>query len=218
MGHLIELVQHLLRHYGYPALVVVVLLENAGIPVPGETAVLFAGFLSSEAGERFLDSEPGTRHFNLYIVIALTVVAAVTGDNLGFWMGRRWARPRLQSGRRFLFLTPGMLQVAEGYFHRYGTWTIFFARFITGIRVVGALAAGTAGMPWPRFLVANACGAIAWAVTMSLIGYFFGENLRLLERILGRAGLIALGCFVLVILVALWWRRHRRKPPATPEC
>src|SRR6516165_8421797 len=148
-----ETIQHFIRDYGYPVLFIGVLLENAGIPVPGETAVLFAGFLSSPAGGS---------HFYILWVILLTVAAAVIGDNIGFWLGHRFARPRLRSGGRFLFLTPKTLELAEGYFHRYGVWTIFFARFITGLRVVGALAAGTAGMHWLRFVIANASGALAW--------------------------------------------------------
>src|SRR5262245_27365819 len=175
--------------YGYPVLFAGVLLENAGVPVPGETAVLVAGFLASPAGGG---------HFNIVSVVLLTVLAAVLGDNLGFWLGQRWARPRLQSGRGFLFLTPKTLELAEGYFHRYGVWTIFFARFIAGLRVVGALAAGTAGMPWRRFLVANAAGACAWAVTMSLLGYFFGHSWELLHQWLGRGGLVLLGCVVVL--------------------
>src|SRR5256885_3137494 len=153
--------------YGYPVLFVGVLLENAGIPVPGETAVLVAGFLASPAG--------GAR-FDLGWVIALTFAAAVLGDNLGFWLGRRLARPRLQRGRAFLLLTPQALRAAEGYFARYGTLTVFVARFVTGLRVVAALAAGTAAMPWGRFFLANAGGALAWASTVSLLGHFFGRS------------------------------------------
>src|SRR5947209_6330638 len=162
-----ENILEFLEVYGYPVLFLVVMAENAGIPVPGETAVLLSGFLSSEAGKHI---------FKLPLVIGLAFVAAILGDNMGFWLGRRWARPRLQEGKRFLFLTPRTLAMAEDYFHRFGSWTIFMARFIFGLRVVGALAAGTAGMPWPRFLVANAGGALAWSTTMSLLGYFFGEN------------------------------------------
>jgi membrane protein DedA with SNARE-associated domain len=189
--------------YGYPVLFLGVLLENAGIPVPGETAVLVAGFLASPAGGG---------HFHIVLVILLTVVAAVLGDNLGFWLGHRLARPRLQSGRRFLFLTPGALQLAEGYFGRYGLWTIFFARFIAGLRVVGALAAGTAGMPWPRFLLANACGALAWATTMSLLGYFFGQSWHLLHAWLGRGSLILLGCVIVLVGLPYLLRRLRHMP------
>jgi membrane protein DedA with SNARE-associated domain len=183
--------------YGYPVLCLGVLLENAGIPVPGETAVLVAGFLSSPAGGSYL---------HLALVIPLTILAAVLGDNLGYWLGRRYARPRLQEGRRFLFLTQSTLKMAEGYFVRYGLWTIFFARFITGIRVVGALAAGTAGMHWPRFLLANTCGAIAWAVTMALLGYFFGQSWPVLHAWLGRGAWAILGCVILVG-IALFFRR-----------
>jgi membrane protein DedA with SNARE-associated domain len=182
--------------YGYPLLFAGVMLENAGIPVPGETAVLVAGFLASQG------------RFQLAWVIAVTVVAAVLGDNIGYWLGHRLARPRLRQGRRFLFLTPRALELAEGYFARYGLWTIFFARFITGLRVVGALAAGTAGMPWLRFLAANASGAVAWAVTMSLLGYFFGQSWNLLHAWLGWGSLVLLG--IVVVLVALFYLRRRR--------
>src|SRR5262245_52527469 len=190
--------------YGYPALFVTVLLENAGIPVPGETAVLFAGFLASPAGGS---------HFAVGWVIVVTVVAAVVGDNIGFWLGREWARPKLQQGKRFLFLTPKALQLAEGYFERYGLWTIFFQRFITGLRVVGAVAAGTAGMPWSRFLAANASGAFAWAVTMTLLGYFFGHSWELLHRYIGRGGLIILGTLVVFIGLPYLLRRLKSKFP-----
>src|SRR5438132_1011247 len=200
-----ETFEALADQYGYAALFIGVLLENAGLPIPGETAVLVSGFLASPAGGA---------HFNIVWVIAITLVAAVIGDNIGFWLGHRWARPRLQQGRGFLFLTPKALQLAEGYFERYGVWTIFFARFITGLRVVGALAAGTAGMEWPRFLVANATGALAWAATMSLLGYFCGHSWELLHRWLGRGGLIILGCVIVLAGVPYLLRRLRKLSPA----
>jgi membrane protein DedA with SNARE-associated domain len=199
MSRILEYLHDYLLTYGYPVLFLGVLLENAGIPVPGETAVLLAGFLASAASGHV---------FNIWIVIAITVLAATLGDNIGYWLGREFARPRLQNGKGFLFLTPRTLQVAEGYFQRYGVWTIFFARFITGIRVIGALAAGTAGMPWPRFFLANASGALLWATTISLLGYFFGENWERLEKWLGRGGLIALA-LVLLIGIPYLWRRLR---------
>jgi membrane-associated protein len=213
MEHILDLLLHWCEMYGYPVLFAGVFLENTGLPVPGETAVLVAGYLASPAAA----GPDGRPPFRLEWVMALTVVAAVLGDNLGYWLGRRWARPRLQQGRRFLFLTPRALQRAEGYFHRYGSWTIFFARFITGLRVVGALAAGTAGMRWRRFLVANVCGAVAWAVTMSLLGYFFGHSLPLLHRWLGRGGLILLGVVVALIAGAVLWRRLRWRDDPAPD-
>lgn len=188
-------------HYGYVVLFVGVMLENAGVPVPGETAVLVAGFLASPAGESKL---------NLGLVILFTMIAAVIGDNVGFWLGHRYARPRLREGKSFLFLTPKGLLLAEDYFHRYGLWTVFFARFITGLRVIGAIAAGTAGMHWTRFLMANAAGALAWSVTISLLGYFFGHSFELLHKLLGYGGIALLVGFVAVVGI-VYVVRHRRK-------
>jgi membrane-associated protein len=189
------------KDYGYPVLIVGVLLENAGIPVPGETAVFLAGFLCSEAGGR---------HFALRWVILLTIVAAILGDNLGYWLGRRFARPRLQVCKRFLFLTPQLLEKIEGYFLRYGSWTIFFARFITGLRVVGAMAAGTAGMPWGRFFFANATGACLWAIVITLVGFYSGEYLDTVAKWLGRSGMIALGVVIVVGAILYFHRKWKR--------
>jgi membrane protein DedA with SNARE-associated domain len=187
--------------YGYPILFLGVMLENAAVPVPGETAVMVAGFLASPEG--------GSR-FHLGTVIGVTALAAMLGDNLGFWLGYRLARPRLLSGRRFLLLTPEAFAAAERYFQRYGIWTVFLARFVAGLRVVGALAAGTAGMPWPHFAAANAAGAVAWAVTASLLGYFFGHSVRLLHEWLGRGGVVLLVCLIVLIGVPYAWRRLHR--------
>src|SRR5258708_16796040 len=121
------------------------MVENAGIPVPGETAVLAAGFLASPAGDGI---------FSLALVIPIAFIAAVVGDNIGFWLGHRFARRRLLSGQRFLLLTPRALQIAQGYFERYGLWTIFFARFIKGFRDWGPLAPGTPRLARPPVLFA----------------------------------------------------------------
>jgi membrane protein DedA with SNARE-associated domain len=193
--------------YGYPALFLGVLLENAGVPVPGETAVLVASFLASPAG--------GGR-FHLGGVIAVACAAAIVGDNVGYWLGRRLARPWLQRGRGFLFLTPQGLQKAEGYFARYGAWTVFVARFVTGLRVLAAPAAGVAGMHWPRFFAANAAGALAWASAVSLLGYFFGRSWEALHHGLSWGAWIILGALLLVLGLRYLWRRtwKRPQPPA----
>ena len=194
-----------LNLYGYPILFAIVFAENTGLPVPGETVVLASSLLASRPDSRL----------EIGWVIVVTVLAAVLGDNLGFWLGRRWARNRLEQGKRFLFLTPGVLKSVEGYFERYGTLTVFFARFVTGLRVVAALAAGTSRMTWPRFVLANAAGAIAWAVSMASLGYFFGHSWQMLHKWMGRGGLIILGCVVVLIGLPYLWRRARRLPEGT---
>ena len=190
--------------YGYPVLFLAVLLENAGLPVPGETSVLVAAFLASPAG--------GAR-FHLGWVIAVACCAAILGDNTGYWLGRRLARPWLRRGRGFLFLTPERFRKAEDLFTRYGAWTVFGARFIVGLRVVAGPAAGAAGMHWPRFFVANAAGALAWAATVGLLGYFLGRSWELLQHWLTWGSWIALGVLAAVVLLYVW--RTRAKRPAS---
>ena len=185
--------------HGYLVLFLGVLLENAGVPVPGETAVLVAAFLASPAGGA---------HFQLGLVIAVTTVAAILGDNLGFWLGRL-ARPRLRRGRGFLLLTPQRLQQAEGYFARYGALTVFAARFIAGLRILAGPAAGAAGMSWPRFVLANALGAVTWAVAIGLLGYFFGRSWELIHHWLRWGSWVVLGVVVLALAIRRFWpRRH----------
>lgn len=188
--------------YGYPVLFLGVLLESAGVPVPGEAATLVAGFLASPAG--------GAR-FRLGLVIALAFAAAVVGDNAGFWLGRRLARPRLRRGQGFLVLTPQAMRTVEAYFERYGTWTVLLGRFVTGLRVIVALAAGTAGMPWSRFLPANAAGALAWASAVGLLGYFFGRSWEVLHHWLSWGSWIVLGGICLVAAFMYFWGGRGRR-------
>lgn len=205
VGDTFQALAEWLSHYGYPVLFLIVFAENAGVPLPGETAVLVAGLLAGRPDPPLA----------IVWVIVVVFLAAVLGDNLGFWLGRRLARRRLEQGKRFLFLTPATLQSVEGYFEHYGLLTIFFARFVTGLRVVAALAAGTSRMTWPHFVLANAGGALAWAGSMSLLGYFFGQSWELLHKWLGRGALIILGSVVLLVGVPYLWRHLRRLPTAS---
>ncbi len=204
MEHL-QALSEWLGQYGYPVLFVLVFAESAGVPVPGETAVLSAAVLASRPES----------HLRIEWVIVVAATASILGDNLGFWAGHRWARPRLRAGGRFLFLTQETLKTVEGYFEHYGALTVAIARFVAGLRVVAALAAGTSGMPWGRFLVANAAGAVAWATTMSLLGYFFGQSWELLHKWMGRGAIVIAGCVVIILAVPYLWRRRHRLPSDT---
>jgi membrane protein DedA with SNARE-associated domain len=188
--------------YGYSILFLSVLLENAGLPIPGEAAVLVAGFLASPAGES---------RFRIGWVILLAFSAAVLGDNLGYWLGRRFARPRLQEGHGFLLLTPARLRLVEGYFQRHGAWTVIVSRFVTGVRVVCALAAGVAAMPWWQFFLGNAAGAVVWATTISLLGFFFGKSWKLLHHWLGWGTWIVFGSLTIVAGLRYTWVRLRNQ-------
>src|SRR6266849_11187346 len=139
-------VVHLFIRYGYVALFVGVFLENVGIPVPGETVLLAACFMAKQHALR------------LAVVIPCAIVAAILGDNLGYLIGRRGGRSFAQRYGRYVGLTPKRLDAVDAYFREHGPKTIFFARFISGIRVVAAVFAGISCIPWPRFLIYNAAG------------------------------------------------------------
>jgi len=182
----------LFARYGYFVVFFGVFLENTGLPVPGET-MLLAGAALSHFG-----------HLSLGWVIACAIVAATLGDNLGFFIGRH-------GGRRLAerFIGAPRLREFDRYFEQHGPKTVFVARFITGLRVVGALLAGGSGMRWNTFLIYNATGAVAWSTTFGLVGYFLGRSWDALERFVGGAGIAAL--VVAAGLVMVWFLRARRR-------
>ena len=182
----------LFARYGYAVVFFGVFLENAGLPVPGET-MLLAGAVLSQFGR-----------LSLGVVIACAIVGATLGDNLGFFIGRR-------GGRRLAerFMSPARLRDFDRYFEQHGPKTVFIARFITGLRVVGALLAGGSGMRWPIFLVYNAAGAVVWSTTFGLVGYFLGKSWDKLERFVGSAGIA--GLIFGTALTLIWFLRGRRE-------
>ncbi len=202
--NLLEALLQLFLRFGYVAVFLGVMAENAGIPLPGETILLAAGFFASQG------------HFSLGLVVLLATAGAILGDNLGYLLGEKVARPFLTRRGRFLLLTPPRLRAAEAFFERHGDKTILFARFVSGLRVVAALFAGLSGMRWRMFAIYNAAGAFRWAVAMSLLGFFFGASWHLLEKWVGVGGLLALsvGGLALLLTVMLHHTRTLRRAVA----
>jgi membrane protein DedA with SNARE-associated domain len=182
---------------GYPALAALILGESAGLPLPGETALITAGGLAAGG------------HLALPLVILVAATAAIVGDTIGYWLGRR-------GGRRFL-LRPGLgathrrhaVERADRFFARYGVATVFFGRWVPGVRVVAALMAGATRMPWPRFAIANAAGAFAWAATIASLAMLAGPTGSLMLA----AGGLTLGA----VLLLVGWSRHRRTAAPAPS-
>ena len=188
----------LFARYGYTVVFVGVLLENAGLPVPGETTLL-AGAALAHFGR-----------LSLAWVILTAIAAAILGDNIGFLIGRRAGRAFAERHGRKVGLTAARLRQFDRFFERYGAQTVFIARFITGLRVCGAVLAGTSGLRWRSFLFYNAAGAIVWSSTIALVGYSLAYSWDTIERWVGRSGVIALVAVGVVALVAyLRWRRRR---------
>jgi membrane protein DedA with SNARE-associated domain len=191
----------LVADYGYWAVALALLCENAGIPVPGETTLLLASFLAYSEHKL---------HLGWIIVVA--TCAATLGDNLGYAIGLYGGRPLLDRYRNFFRIPQRTLQNGERMFARYGPAAIFFARFIVGMRVFAGPLAGVLRMPWRAFVVFNFLGASVWVCVIASAGYLFGRHWRDLIRGMQRFNLAALMVAVIVILF-LWWRyRHSRRP------
>ena len=176
----------LVHHYGLIALFLIVMLESGGVPLPGETALVAAGVFASQ-GE-----------LNIVEVIAVAAVAAIIGDNLGYWAGRTGGRKLFERSKFLSRWMDRVLPWAEGFFHRHGAKTIFIGRFFTVLRVTAAWMAGVSRMPWLKFLAWNAAGGICWAVLVGLVAYYLGHAAA---DAISRYGLI--GGVALVVLAAL---------------
>lgn len=184
-----------IARYGYAGLAIGVFLESAGVPVPGETAVLAAAF--------------GAAHGALALpwVIAVAATASVLGDNLGFALGRRLGRGWVERHGHRVWLTPERFVHVDRFFARYGPGAVALARFVAGVRVVAAFAAGTSRMPWTVFLPYNVLGAIIWATLVALAGYAVGRGYAGASAWLGRSGLV-LAVVVPAVLAAAWLLRR----------
>lgn len=191
-------IQPLIIHHGYWAVFLVVMLESAGVPLPGESALLLA---SAYAG--------ATGHLAIAYVIAAAIAGAVIGDNCGYWVGRRIGTRLLERYGRFVGLTPNRLVLGEYLFERHGGKIVFFGRFIAVLRVFAALLAGLNKYGWRSFLIFNAAGAIIWALVMGLGAYLFGDAMT---RVSGPLGMIGFALVVAGILVSwLVLRRQEKK-------
>ncbi len=197
MHGIIETVRHLLLAWGYWAIALGLLLENMGVPVPGETILILASVVAYNHGE-----------LRLPWIIVIGTIAATVGDNAGYWIGRKGGRPLLERWKRFFRVGTGGIASAEKLIERYGALAIFFARFVTGARVIAGPLAGVLRMDWKRFAVFNFLGAVVWVSTIAGIAYAFGSQLDRLLALMSDFNWIVLVAVVAMILL-MWFRRRR---------
>ncbi|HEV2021209.1 MAG TPA: DedA family protein [Terriglobales bacterium] len=194
-----ELLRGYFDQYGYWTVAVALLLENAGLPVPGETVLLFASFLAYSE-----------RELSLPWIIVVGTVAATLGDNLGYALGRRGGRPLLERYKHWFRISDRNVQRGERIFTRYGSAAIFFARFIFGLRIIAGPLAGVLHMRWKQFALFNFLGAAVWVTVIALVGYFFDSQWDRVLRVLKD---VDTGIFIASagVILILWLRRRRRK-------
>jgi membrane protein DedA with SNARE-associated domain len=171
-------IQPLIAQYGYGAVFLIVMLESAGLPLPGETALLLAAGYAGATGD-----------LHLPFIIASAAAGAIIGDNIGFWIGRKWGAELLRRHGKFILMDEGRIRLGQYLFERHGAKIVFFGRFIAFLRVLAAVLAGVNKYRWGPFLFYNAAGGIVWASVMGVGSYLFGEALH---RVSGPLGILAL--------------------------
>jgi undecaprenyl-diphosphatase len=187
--------------WGYVIVGLATFLENsvgAGVIVPGETIVIVGGFYAWR-GELWLPA-----------VAFVAVVGAILGDNVGYWIGRRYGRGFLERHGRKVLVTPERLAAAERYYAAHGGKTVFLGRFIPLVRSVGMIVAGVSHMKWKRFLLYDVAGAVIWGTGHSVLGYALGRSYERWERYATPVGLALLGVLLFAIGVSKFLAARRK--------
>jgi membrane protein DedA with SNARE-associated domain len=193
-----ELIRAFFQHHGYWAVAVALLLENAGVPVPGETVLLFASFLAYSE-----------HNLHLPWIILVGAVSCTIAGNVGYAIGHHGGRPLLDRWKHLFRIQQSHLDRGERLFAHYGPGTIFFARFIFGLRVIAGPLAGVLRMNFGRFALFNFLGAAVWVTVISCLGYLFGSQWLALVHALRDVDFALLAVVVVIGLVI--WRLRRRK-------
>ncbi len=188
-------------HYGYWAIFFGVMLENAGLPVPGETVLIFAGFLAYQ-GELRLDSAIGT-----------AILGATIGDSLGYCLGRFGGAAFVEKYPKRLPFFARQFARAEALFLRHGHLAVFFGRFITGLRIFAGILAGMFRMRYLSFLFFNFTGAVSWATTFGCVGFAFGRSWEELVRFVKHLNRATLGVVLVAALVGGVVYYYKRRNP-----
>ena len=172
-------------------------LESMGIPSPGETALVAAAILASQG------------KLEIWLVILIGITSAIVGDNIGYWLGRRYGRTVFMAPGPFLHHRVHAIRYGDGFFKRHGPKAVFLGRWIALVRFATAWLAGINRMPFGLFFFWNALGGITWGITYGLVGYFGGKAAA---HVLAEAGLIGLvGLVAMFVGAWLWIRRRERR-------
>ena len=187
----------LLQIYTYPVLLLLVLLESLGVPLPGEIALVTAAAYASHG------------RISIYAVIALAAAGATIGGVLGYWIGIKGGLPLIARYGGYVGIRQSHVDRAHAFFERNGSKTILFGRFVALLRTWAAVVAGAACMSFSKFVTYNTIGSIVWAIVFGSLGYFFGRDLPLLETYISRAsfGVLIVGAAVAALFI--WYRRRK---------
>lgn len=197
----LENIQEVAQNYGYWAVFLGILLENLGIPLPGETLTLVGGFLA------------GSDQLNYWFVLVSAILGAAIGGTCGYWIGRSAGWPFLLKFGSFFRISEKRLEEIKNQFSQNAAKAVFFGRFIALLRIFAGPLAGIAEMPYGRFFIYNLAGASIWASVMVTLAFFVGRVVPLEQLIawMSQFGLVALLVAIAWIVVPLWLESRQVK-------
>ena len=188
----------LIARHGYAVVFMVVLLEGAGSPLPGETALVLAAIYAGATGR-----------LDIATVLLVAIAGGILGGTGGYWIGRAIGAEFLSKYGKWIGLTENRLALGRHLFQSHGGKIVFFGRFVAVLRVIAALLAGLNRYDFRLFFLFNAAGVVTWAAVMGLGGYFFGDAMTRVSGPLGVVGLLfAVGVIVAFFVVL---RQHEKK-------
>jgi len=171
-------------------------LESMGVPSPGETALVLAAVLA------------GQGKLNIWLVILIAAASAITGDNIGFLLGRRFGREVLIARGPFHERRAKLIAIGDRFFEKHGAKTVFIGRWLALIRFATAWLAGINGMRMRVFFAWNAISGILWALTYGLVGYYGGDAVA---HIFERAGVVAVVVLAALFVVGICFAKLRER-------
>ncbi len=197
----LENIQEVAHQYGYWAVFLGILLENLGIPLPGETVTIVGGFLA------------GSNELNYWLVLGNAIAGAVIGGICGYWIGRiaGWSF-LLRVGSIFRISEQRLLKIKDTFSEKAGK-AVFFGRFLALMRVFASPLAGIVEMPFGKFFLYNLAGAVTWASAMVTLAFFAGKIVPLQQLVswASQFAIAALLILVAVIVIPLWLEARQTK-------
>jgi membrane-associated protein len=198
MHWLYHIIRYTLVHWGYWAILAGLGAENAGLPLPGETILMFASFLAHK--------QTG---LSIVWVIVVGAGSAILGDNAGFFLGRHFGRHLIRWMKKLFHIDDEDMGAAKDQIRHHGAATIFWARYVFGLRTIAGPLAGMLGMEWKKFLLFNVLGAVTWVTGMAFVGYAFSNEFDTLLGFFEKVSwIMALALFIIGYLL---WRRQKKR-------
>lgn len=197
----LENIEEIAQHYGYWAVFLGILLENLGLPLPGETITIVGGFLA------------GSKELNYWYVLLSAIAGAFIGGTCGYGIGRWGGWSILVRVGRFFRVSEEQLTEIKTQFSENAGRAVFFGRFIALLRIFASPIAGIAEMPFLQFLAYNLAGATVWASVMVTLSFFVGKIVPLEQLLAWVAQFAVLALFLAIggILFSLWWESRKHK-------